>query len=124
MIFDAGALIALVKNEPGAAAVQEHLSRARMSAINASEAVSVLVLRGMPLHVADDMIQRFRLTIEPFTYEQGLMAASMRPLTDQAGLSFGDRACLALGLLTGQPVLTSDKDWNKVNHGVEVVMIR
>jgi PIN domain nuclease of toxin-antitoxin system len=48
----------------------------------------------------------------------------MRQVSRRAGLSFGDRACLALALIHGLPVLTADRAWAKVDVGVEVRLIR
>jgi PIN domain nuclease of toxin-antitoxin system len=39
-------------------------------------------------------------------------------------LSLGDRACLALGLRLGSPVVTADRVWATVDVGVEIVLIR
>ena len=50
--------------------------------------------------------------------------ASLWQATRAAGLSLGDRACLALGLKTGLLVLTTDHVWGKVKVGVSVGVIR
>ena len=34
--------------------------------------------------------------------------------------SFGDRACLALGIIHNQPVLTTDRLWGGITLGIEV----
>jgi PIN domain nuclease of toxin-antitoxin system len=39
------------------------------------------------------------------------MSARLRPVTVHAGLSPGDRACLALGRALGRRVLTADAAW-------------
>jgi PIN domain nuclease of toxin-antitoxin system len=36
----------------------------------------------------------------------------------------GDRACLALALRLGLPVMTADRIWGKVTLGVDVQLIR
>jgi ribonuclease VapC len=48
---------------------------------------------------------------------------SLRTATRAAGLSLGDRACLALGLRTGFPVLTTEREWAKPKMGVSVGLI-
>jgi PIN domain nuclease of toxin-antitoxin system len=48
----------------------------------------------------------------------------MRSATRQAGLSLGDRMCLALGQRMGAEILTADKSWAKLNAGVTVTVIR
>jgi PIN domain nuclease of toxin-antitoxin system len=45
-------------------------------------------------------------------------------LTRHAGLSLGDRACLALGEGLGYPVITADRVWASLDLGIEVVVIR
>jgi len=39
-------------------------------------------------------------------------------------LSFGDRACLALGERLGVPVLTSDRAWASLKLNVVITVIR
>ena len=46
------------------------------------------------------------------------------PHTRALGLSLGDRACLALGLRGGLPVLTADHAWQQLTLGVVVQVIR
>ncbi|MCA1854040.1 MAG: hypothetical protein LC647_17135 [Beggiatoa sp.] len=46
--------------------------------------------------------------------------AGLRPLTQLAGLSLGDRACLALELRLGLLVLTTAREWQRLDLGVEV----
>jgi PIN domain nuclease of toxin-antitoxin system len=36
----------------------------------------------------------------------------------------GDRACLALGLKTGWPVVTAERSWAECDVGVQVIRIR
>lgn len=50
--------------------------------------------------------------------------ARPRPLTRDAGLSLGDRACLALARRLDAPVLTADTAWQGVAHRVELHPIR
>jgi len=67
------------------------------------------------------------LTVEAFTAADAVRAAIMLPSTRTAGLSFGDRACLALGHRLGWPVLTADRSWARLDAaatGVAVRMLR
>lgn len=42
----------------------------------------------------------------------------LRPLTRSAGLSLGDRACLATAALRGTVALSADKAWARLPDGV------
>jgi PIN domain nuclease of toxin-antitoxin system len=46
------------------------------------------------------------------------------PVTAHLGLSLADRACLALAMREGLPVLTGDRAWATLDLGVDVVLIR
>ena len=55
-----------------------------------------------------------------------LVAGRLRAQTSEAGLSLGDRFCLALALRDGLPAMTADKQWRVVADavGVQIVVIR
>jgi ribonuclease VapC len=57
-------------------------------------------------------------------FEQAYQVGLLRPLTRHAGLSLGDRACLALAKQLGLPALTTDRIWEHVAIGVPVQVIR
>jgi|GEM_PF-2780485 len=50
-----------------------------------------------------------------------VIPAECRPA---AGLSLGERACLALALALGRPLVTADRVWGNLDVGVEVILIR
>ena len=56
--------------------------------------------------------------------EDATTIAKFRPLTKSAGLSLGDRACLALGKRLNLPVLTADKVWTSLSLGITINLIR
>ncbi|MCA9200681.1 MAG: PIN domain-containing protein [Planctomycetales bacterium] len=49
---------------------------------------------------------------------------AIREATREAGLSLGDRACLALGLLRNATVVTSDKNFKTPKLGIDVKVFR
>ncbi len=63
-------------------------------------------------------------SVIPFDAEQAKLMASLWKATRVAGLSLVDRACLALGLKTALPVLTTERAWANVKIGVDVGLIR
>ena len=123
-VLDSSALLALFFKEPGGQAVFEYLPGALLSAINLSEMVSKTIETGMPLEEARHVFTAFPCEIVPFDDEQAYLAASLRRATRSAGLSLGDRACLALGLQSGATVVTADRTWEKCDVGVKVIQIR
>jgi len=64
------------------------------------------------------------LGVIPFDGLQARTAARLRAMTRHAGLSLGDRACLALGDRLGYPVVTADRVWAGLQVGTEIIMIR
>jgi ribonuclease VapC len=123
-ILDASALSALLTKEPGGHAVISHLPGSMLSAVNLSEVVSKTVETGISLEETRDVLTAFPCEIVPFDEELAYLAACLRATTRPFGLSFGDRACLALGLKTGSPVVTADRVWSECDVGVRVIQIR
>jgi PIN domain nuclease of toxin-antitoxin system len=64
------------------------------------------------------------VTVEPFTTADAIEAARLRPLTRAAGLSLGDRACLALARRHGAVAITADAAWATLSLGIDVRPIR
>ena len=123
-VLDASALLAFLRNEPGAETVAAVLTRSCISAVNLAETISKMVEYGKPLDDVGYQIERLRIAVIPFDAEQAKLVASLWKVTRVAGLSLGDRACLSLGLKKGLPVLTTERAWAKVNVGVDVGVIR
>src|SRR5262245_17526757 len=123
-VLDASALVALLRNEPEAAKVAAVLTRSCISAVNLAETLSKMVEYGKPLDEVCYQIERLSVPVIPFDAEQATIVASLWKATRVAGLSLGDRACLALGLKTRLPVLTADQEWSGLDVGVKVRRIR
>jgi PIN domain nuclease of toxin-antitoxin system len=124
VVLDSSALLAVLFREVGAAAVNQRLPDAVMSAVNLAEVAARMVERGVPLEKTVEILTQQPLEVIPFDAEQSYLAVSLRPATWTLGLSLGDRACLALGLKRGLPVLTADQLWAKADVGVQVEVIR
>lgn len=125
IVFDASALLALINQEPGYEIAAEALPEAVMSAVNVSEVVTILKNIGMSLEEASSLVMELLGTIIPFNIEQAITTADLREQTKDKGLSLGDRACLALALLSHAPVLTADKIWKDIKiGGLEIRLIR
>jgi PIN domain nuclease of toxin-antitoxin system len=124
VVLDASALIAFLRKEPGASKVESVLSRACISAVNLTETITKMIDYGKPLEQVAHQISRLQIPVIHFDPELAHITASLRASTRQAGLSLGDRACLALALKKNLPAFTTDDEWKKCKHGVQVVKIR
>lgn len=122
--LDASALLAMLNGEPGRGVVASVLPSACISAANLAEVVTGLINKGLSAALARQTAED--LTIRTFSLDrdQALTAGTLREVTGHLGLSLGDRCCLALALSLGLPVLTADRNWAKLNIGVDVQLIR
>lgn len=123
VVLDASAVLALLNDEPGADRVWPHLPGAHLSAVNAAEVVAKLVDAGLDADAAVQALDRLGLRIQPFGRDDILPAARLRAVTRSTGLSLGDRACLALASRLRAPALTADREWRRLETGVEVRLI-
>lgn len=125
-VLDASALLALLRNEPGAAKVADAIADARMTSVNFAEVVSHFIHAGMPAEQVDAMLRPLPMTIVAADHALETIAGHLRAKTAEAGLSLGDRLCLALARRDGLPVLTADRQWRTIADatGVTVSVIR
>jgi ribonuclease VapC len=113
-----------MRSEPGAELVGSMLPSLCISAVNLAEVLSKFVEYGKTLEDISHQVERLRIPCIPFDEVQAKVLASLWKPTRKFGLSLGDRACLALGLGYGCPVLTADRKWAECGLGVEIIPIR
>jgi ribonuclease VapC len=129
-VLDASALLAYLRGEPGADVVAEAIAGgATISTVNLAESLSRSTDDGLdPAQLAEELSSRGLLdgaiTVHPFTAVDAIEAARLRPLTRTAGLSLGDRACLALARRLDGVALTTDTTWGRVELDVEIKLCR
>lgn len=124
IVLDASALMAVLREEPGAAAVEAVLDDAAISTVNLSEVQAKLVERGTPGELAWSSLVNLDLDVVDFDAPQARVAGDLRALTRTRGLSFGDRACLALARALGVPAVSADSAWSGLEVGIEIRMVR
>jgi PIN domain nuclease of toxin-antitoxin system len=119
-VLDASALLALLLAERGADRVRAVLDQSAMTVVNLGEVVGHFARHGA---VEADIRQALDpLPIEwvPFDEELAYGTGLLLPATRSAGLSFGDRACLALLRRLGVKAVTADRVWSSVEQAVSV----
>lgn len=126
VVIDAAALLAVLLDEPGAAAVLPVLRASTMSAVNVSEACSRAVERGATIEAVLDAVRNFEVAVIPFDLAQARLAAELRPGTRHVSSSLGDRACLALAQLRSLPIYTADRRMGSLDGqlGFSIQLIR
>jgi ribonuclease VapC len=126
IVLDASALLAMLRSEAGGDSVAAALGDARMSVINFAEVVSHFIHNGMPAAKVDAMLSPLPILLMDADADLARRAGHLRSGTAEAGLSLGDRFCLALALRERLPAWTADRQWSSVASriGADVVVIR
>ncbi len=114
----------MIRGEPGAEVAAEVLFGAVISAVNLSETVAKLADVGMDAETVDAVLAPLHLTVVPFGAAEARAAGLMRPETRSAGLSLGDRACLAVARRRNAVAVTTDRAWARVVPQVSVRLVR
>ncbi|MFN3474480.1 MAG: type II toxin-antitoxin system VapC family toxin [Blastomonas sp.] len=124
VVFDTSAVLALMLDEPGGDVVIANLQSGVVSAVNVIEVLTRLVEAGLTIDEADAAFSGLNLLMIPLDHQLAKGAAGLRPLTRHRGLSLGDRSCLALGQHEKLSVLTADRQWEGLDIGVDIRLIR
>lgn len=125
-VLDASAVIALLKGERGGASVKKVIADAVIGVVNHAEIVSHFVRIGASEDDIQAMLRALPMTVIAADEALGWEAAAMLSRTSKAGLSLGDRFCLALAKRLGVPAFTADRLWKEIaaDCDVSVVVIR
>lgn len=124
LVFDASAVLAVARREPGADRLLGLRDRALLSAVNAAEVYAKLLAAGLSESQVADGLRVIVRRVVPFDDEQGRVAGGIHAATRSHGLSLGDCACLALGRVRQTTVYTADRAWADLDLGVAVELIR
>ncbi len=124
VVLDASALMAFLHSEPGSDIVWQALSDALISAVNYSEVLKKAIERGKEAEGVAYSIRRLSLVIVRFDEHLATTSAALYPLTKPYGMSFADRACLALGIQRNCNVLTAERKMGKIALPIKVKLIR
>ena len=128
-VIDASAVLAWLRDEPGADTVAGRLDGSFLSAVNLSEVLqkhlAVGALSGQEAAGFARDLASLGLSVVPFGEREAAVAAVMWDETRRLGLGLADRACMATAVGFGLPALTADHPWLEVEwEGLLVELIR
>lgn len=125
IVFDASAILSLLRDEQGADVVAQHIGDGLISAVNFQEVVKSLLRREVPIDAALAMLDALHLDVRPHARDDAVAAANLYPATKAFGSGLGDRTCMALAIAEGLPVLTADQEWVKIKiPGLKLMLAR
>lgn len=123
-VLDTSAVLALLKNERGADAIEKALGGAAISTVNLVEVTSKLLSGGMTDAALQEALGSLNLEVVPFDEKQAQFAGRIREPARKRGMSLADCACLSLAQERGCAALTTDRTWSKADFGVEIQLVR
>lgn len=126
VIIDASAILAAILGETGGDAVFDMLDDAAVSTVNMAEVYTYASLNDLPTDAIDAFFLDTGIEIASFDQQQAVTAGQLASITRKAGLSLGDRSCLALAKTRGAEVLTADRPWVQVADaaGLTITLLR
>jgi ribonuclease VapC len=123
VVLDASALLAMLNGEPGGPKVANAIATARIGVFNYAEVISHFIRLGMPEREVNAMLDPLPIEIVPADKGLAQIAGGLRAVTAEAGLSLGDRFCLALAKRDGMPAWTADKAWKTIADAAQVNVV-
>jgi len=126
VIIDASAILAAILGEAGGDAVFAMLDEATVSTVNVAEVYTYAAINELPTGAIDAFFADTGIEIAPFDQQQAVAAGQLASITRRAGLSLGDRSCLALATLRRAEVLTADRPWEQIADatGLTITLLR
>jgi PIN domain nuclease of toxin-antitoxin system len=128
-VIDASAVLAWLRDEPGADMVARRLDGSFLSAVNLWEVLqkhlAVGALSGLEAAGFAGDLASLSPSVASFGEREAAVAAMMWDETRRLGLGLADRACMATAVGFGLPALTADRPWTEVEwKGLSVELIR
>ncbi|MDP3332151.1 MAG: type II toxin-antitoxin system VapC family toxin [Methylococcaceae bacterium] len=126
VVLDASAVLAYLQDENGSEKMDVILAEGRgmMPTVNYAEVVGKLLEAGLPESSVKSVMANLDLNVESLDDKQAWKTGLLRMTTKEFGLSLGDRACLALADIKNLPVVTADKQWDKLKTNFKIIQLR
>jgi ribonuclease VapC len=126
VVIDASAILAAILGEPGGDTVFDLLDEAIVSAVNVAEVYTYAAINELSTEAIDAFFADTGIAIVSFDSVQAVTAGQLASITRKAGLSLGDRSCLALAKSRNAEVLTADRPWQQFAGptGLTITLLR
>jgi ribonuclease VapC len=122
LVLDSSAVLAVIKQEAGAATVAPLLLQSALAAPNAAEIGDQMLKRGASAQSVAQALIDLNVTVVAADLHLAIAASEMFLATRRVGLSLGDRFCLALAKRLELPALTGDRRWLEIANDVGVTV--
>lgn len=123
-VIDTSVILAILKNETIDELAYSIVDGGVMSAVNVAEVYTKLSDFRMITTQQVDMLLATLVRIEPLTASQARTAGFLRDSTRHAGLSLGDRCCLALAIELGADAYTTEHIWPRLEIACKIHLLR
>jgi PIN domain nuclease of toxin-antitoxin system len=124
IVLDASAILAAILREPGGERIGRLTGSLLVSAVNYAEVGSRLSDLGFERSFLPNAVTMLGFEVVPLDARQAEDIAGLRAQTRSAGLSLGDRACLALAISRNAKALTADRAWQGLSVPAEIELVR
>jgi len=124
IVLDSSVILASIFAETGGDDILDRLQDAAMLSVNVTEVISKLTEKGWSFDEAVADFGTYGLDVIDFDAELAIDAGRLHAPTRGAGLSLGDRACLALARRENAVALTTDRKWADLDLGCQIELIR
>lgn len=118
LVLDASVILAAILGETGGDEVFDHIEDSSVSAVNVAEVYTYAAVHLFPTEAIDAFFAETGIAVLPHDFEQAVATGKLASVTRKAGLSLGDRACLALAQNKQAEVLTADRPWAAFADGL------
>ncbi len=122
VVLDASAVLALLQEEDGADEVEGLLDGASMTCVNLSEVIQKAEQHGVQTEGLEYDLEALGIEFRDFGMSMARPTAEL--WSSGSGLSFGDRACLALAQTIDATAVTTDGRWVEANLPIDIRVIR
>lgn len=111
LVLDASVILAAILGETGGDEVFDRIEDAVVSAVNVAEVYTYAAVHHFPTDAIDAFFAETGIEIQAFAFDEAVATGRLASIIRKAGLSLGDRACLALAQRQKAEVLTADRPW-------------